>query len=94
MEAGSVTVPGGRRNEGRRTLRAWFRRRRPRAQWMQCASSSSQSDARARMAVGRDGNPTPRARDPAERRVLAFVHRLNRAALARNAPAGRTLKFN
>ena len=41
-----------------------------------------------------EGDPIPRARDPAKRRILAFAHRLDRAALARNAPAGRTLRFN
>ena len=40
------------------------------------------------------GNPTPGARYPAERRLLAFARRLDRAALARNTPAGLTLKFN
>ena len=40
------------------------------------------------------GNPTPPARDPAERRILAFAHRLDRAALASTAQAGVTLKFN
>ena len=39
------------------------------------------------------GNPTPRARYPAERRVLVFAHRLDRTAFARSAPAGRTRKF-